>query len=97
MLEEIPPEDRATGSELDDAELPSAKTLGIHWNASDDVFTFIVKEINLSFYTKRGQLSRIATLFDPLQLLAPYMIRAKMALQTPGCEVLNGMKSFPTI
>ena len=52
VLEEIPQEDRATGVKLEDSELPSVKTLGIHWNASDDVFTFIVKDINLSFYTK---------------------------------------------
>ena len=81
VLEEIPLEDQATGVKLDDSELPSVKTLGVHWNASEDVFTFIVKEINLSFYTKRGLLSRIATLFDPLQFLAPYIIGAKMALQ----------------
>ena len=66
ILQEIPQEDRAIGIKLDDSELPSVKTLGIHWNASDDVFTFIVREINLSFYMKRGLLSRIATLFDPL-------------------------------
>ena len=55
VLEEIPQEDRATGVKLDDSELPSVKTLGVHWNASDDVFTFIAKEINLSFYTKRAK------------------------------------------
>ena len=81
VLEEIPQEDQATGVKLDDSELPSVKTLGVHWNASEDVFTFIVKEINLSFHTKRGLLSRFATLFDPLQFLSPYIIRAKMALQ----------------
>ena len=81
VLEVIPQEDRVTGVKLDDSELPSVKTLGVHWNASDDVFTFIVKEISLSFYTKRGLLSPFATLFDPLQFLAPYIIRAKMALQ----------------
>ena len=81
VLEEIPEGDRAIGVKLEDSEPPSVKTLGVRWNASEDVFTFIVKEINLSFYTKRGLLSRIATLFDPLQFLAPYIIRAKMALQ----------------
>ena len=81
VLEEIPQEDQATGVKLDDSELPSVKTLGVHWNASEDVFTFIVKEINLSFHTKRGLLSRLATLFDLLQFWAPYIIRANMALQ----------------
>ena len=95
VLEEIPQEDRATGVRLDDSELLSVKTLGVHWNASDDVFTFILKEINLSFYTKRGLLSRIATLFDPLQFLAPYIIRAKMALQEAWQRGLEWDEEFP--
>ena len=61
VLEEIPQEDRATGVKLEDSELPSVKTLGVHWNANDNIFMFIVKEINLSFYTKQRLLSRIAT------------------------------------
>ena len=95
VLEVNPQEDRATGVKLDDSELPSVKTLGVHWNASDDVFTFIVKEINLSFFTKRGLLSRIATLFDPLQFLAPYTIRAKMALQEAWLRGLEWDEEFP--
>ena len=47
-------------SKLEDSELPSVKTLGVRWNASEDIFTFIVKEINLSFYAKRGLLSNIS-------------------------------------
>lgn len=69
------------GVKLESSELPNVKTLGVRWNASEDVFTFVVKESNLSLYTKRGLLSRIATLFDPLQYLAPYIIRAKLVLQ----------------
>ena len=52
VLEEIPQEDQATGVELDGSELLSVKTLAVHLNASEDVFMFIVKEINLTFYTK---------------------------------------------
>ena len=32
-------------------------------------------------WTKRNFLSKIATLFDPLGLLAPFLIRAKMLMQ----------------
>ena len=42
VLEEIPQEDRATGVKLEDSELPSVKTLGVRWNASEDIFKFIV-------------------------------------------------------
>lgn len=52
VLEEIPQADQATAVKLDDSELPGVKTLGVHWNVSDNVFTFIVKEINPFFYTR---------------------------------------------
>ena len=40
-------------------------------------------------WTKRNFLSRIATLFDPLGLLSPFLIRAKILMQ----EVwLNGLE-----
>ena len=98
VLEEIPQEDRAIGVKLDDSELPSVKTLGVHWNTSDDVFTFIVKEINLSFYTMRGLLSRIATLcVIHCSSWRHTSSEQKWHYKKPGCEVLNGMKSFRTI
>ena len=58
------------------------KTLGVWWLAQEDVFTFKknVPDGNTVF-TKRNFLKKIATLFDPLGLLAPYTIRAKMLLQ----------------
>lgn len=52
VLEEIPQADQATAVKLDDSELPGVKTLGVHWNVSDNVFTFIVKEINPFFYMR---------------------------------------------
>ena len=94
VLDEIQEGDRAIGVKLEDSELPSVKALGVHWNASEDVFTFIVKEINLSLYTKRGLLSRIAKLFDRLQFLAPYIIRAKRALKEAWLRGLEWDEEF---
>ena len=90
VLNQIPPSDRINEVNLDSDPLPSAKTLGIMWHASEDVFTF-VSHIGKqkSKWTKRIFLSRIATLFDPLGLLAPFLIRAKILMQ----EVwLNGLE-----
>ena len=90
VLNQIPPSDRLHEVNLDSDPLPSAKTLGIMWHASEDVFTF-VSHIGKQEgeWTKRIFLSRIATLFDPLGLLAPFLIRAKILMQ----EVwLNGLE-----
>ena len=41
VLNQIPPSDRMYEVNLDSDPLPSAKTLGIMWLASEDVFTFV--------------------------------------------------------
>ena len=68
--------------QIQDENLPAQKTLGVLWKADEDTFTFQVEipetKGNL---TKRGVLSSIATLFDPLQFLAPFTVRAKILMQ----------------
>lgn len=59
----------------------SIKTLGIRWNAREDHFFY---EINIKAeksFTKRSILSQIAKLFDPLGLLGPIIVYAKIILQ----------------
>ena len=60
------------------------------WLAEQDVFTFEENAPSDDMkYTKRNFLRKIATLFDPLGLLAPFIIRAKLLLQemwTAGLE-----------
>ena len=90
VLRDIPMQDRKAKVDLDSEQLPSIKTLGLWWLAEKDVFTF---EENAPFddmkYTKLNFLRKIATLFDPLGLLAPFTIPAKILLQemwTAGLE-----------
>lgn len=45
--------------------------------------------------TKRGFLKKLATLFDPLQMLAPFTIRARMALQETWFLGLGWDEEFP--
>ena len=90
VVAQIPVHYRKVEVDLDHNELPCAKTLGVWWLAQEDEFTFKenVPDGNTVF-TKRNCLKKIATLFDPLGLLAPYTIRAKMLLQemwTAGLE-----------
>ena len=66
----------------DSGELPSMKTLGIIWNAKDDVFTYksISEEVGTG-YTKCLLLKKMVILFDPLGFLSTYIICIKIILQ----------------
>ncbi|XP_058839804.1 uncharacterized protein LOC131695363 [Topomyia yanbarensis] len=81
-LDGIPHEDLATQSSRTFDPEETIKTLGISWEPSSDLFRF---DINTNAVTepitKRSILSAIARLYDPLGLIAPIIIRAKMLLQ----------------
>ena len=54
---------------------------GIHWNTTDDTFFFSSK-IRDSPPTKNGVLSAVSTIFDPIGLLAPFILMTKLLLQS---------------
>ncbi|XP_017478411.1 PREDICTED: uncharacterized protein LOC108368141 [Rhagoletis zephyria] len=65
---------------LDDNTTTSA--LGISWYTSDDVFGFAYHPKNqTTSITKRSILSTTSSLFDPLGLISPVIIKAKILLQ----------------
>ena len=61
-------------------DLPTERALGVHWALNDDCFTFNVK-IKVKPATKRGVLSTVAGNYDPLGLVAPFTMSAKIVLQ----------------
>ena len=64
----IPPEDRATSRQLDierNDQQPCERALGIFWNTVEDTFGFRVKLRNCPA-TRRGILSTVSSIFDPL-------------------------------
>ena len=82
VLECIPHADCATEVDLDKGELPVVKTLGVLLSPNEDEFKYQVHQRSGDHSsTKRAFLKRIATLFDPLGFLAPYVIRVKIILQ----------------
>ena len=90
VLKEIPLQDRKAEVDLDNENLPCAKTLGVWWLADRDVFTFKENAPDAEMkYTKRNFLKKIATLFDPVGCLAPFYIRAKILLQEIWMAGLN--------
>ncbi|XP_053682608.1 uncharacterized protein LOC128733054 [Sabethes cyaneus] len=58
------------------------KTLGISWEPASDLFSFdVAVNLHSGPATKRSVLSTIAQLFDPLGLIAPVIVQAKILLQ----------------
>ena len=80
VLRDVPVEDRMANVNIEESELPRMKALGVQWNAEMDMFTFKLNP-RRDVYTKRGFLKKLAMLFDPLHMLTPFTIRARMAMQ----------------
>ena len=57
------------------------KTLGLLWNRQSDELKYSVKETSHVKITKRIILSKIAQILDPLGLVGPVIIKAKILLQ----------------
>ena len=66
--------------DLDNDTLPIDRALGIRWCAESDVFCFKI-EIENQPLTRRGILSMVSSIFDPLGFLAPFTMKAKCLLQ----------------
>ncbi|XP_072403050.1 uncharacterized protein [Diabrotica undecimpunctata] len=76
----------------------NAKTLGIFWSSSSDVLTYNSEVLVDSFcktVTKRLILSSVSQIFDPLGLLRPCVIIAKILLQKLWMERLSWDESVP--
>ncbi|XP_033363105.1 uncharacterized protein LOC117241248 [Bombus vosnesenskii] len=77
-------------------ESQTFKTLGVVWNSFDDSILYSVKINNAdSRVTKRTISSEIAKIYDPLGLLAPVIVRAKMLLQRLWMLKIDWDESLP--
>ena len=95
VLKDIPVAERAASVDLENSELPSSKTLGVRWNAKDDVFTFSFLIPDNRVFTKRTFLALTAAIFDPLGFLAPFIIIAKIIIQLVWLEGLDWDDKLP--
>ena len=83
VLEAIPVQERAKAVKdlnLDHGSLPIERALGIHWNTETDHFGVQVK-VKQRELTRRGLLSVVSSVYDPLGLVCPFVVRAKMIFQ----------------
>ncbi|XP_071085479.1 uncharacterized protein [Haliotis cracherodii] len=59
---------------------PLQRSLGMSWDVKSDTFTFRVSD-EAKPYTKRGVLSTINSLYDPMGFVAPVIIKGKTLLR----------------
>ena len=83
VMEHIPEEDRtakvSSGSALTTGSAEK-RALGILWNTSTDTMGFKVQVMKRPA-TRRGMLSTISSIFDPLGFVAPVLMAPKILLQ----------------
>ncbi|XP_069103134.1 uncharacterized protein [Argopecten irradians] len=83
VLDNFPSEDLAQDLKdlnLGDDDIPSQRSLGLCWRLHTDAFFFKVYDTPKP-YTRRGVLSTINSLYDPLGFLAPVIIQGRVLLR----------------
>ncbi|KAE8608068.1 hypothetical protein XENTR_v10011388 [Xenopus tropicalis] len=83
LMKAFDPKDHA--SDLKDLDLtkdllPTQRSLGLHWDVNQDTFTFQVSTEERPF-TRRGVLSTVNSLYDPLGFVAPITVQGKLILR----------------
>lgn len=88
VMEAFPAEDRA--KDLKDLDLgvdplPLQRSLGLSWNLETDSFTYLVSREEKPF-TRRGVLSTVNSLYDPLGFVAPITMQGKALVRELSSE-----------
>lgn len=83
VMEAFPTEDRVKDvrdMDLRHDTLPPQRSLGVQWDLQKDTFTFSVS-LEEKPFTRRGVLSVVNSVYDPLGLAAPVVLIGKLLLQ----------------
>ena len=97
ILFSVPDADRSVCNVIDVInELPISKTLGLIWNTSTDTLQIRVN-IKEKPCTRRGLLSIISQVYDPLGLVQPFILPMKRHLQVLNCENLSWDDPLPDL
>ena len=81
-IQAMPSEKRTTENVIDSGREPIMKTLGISWNSTENVFTVAASPVFPELQTtRRNALRKVATIWDPLGFLCPYVIVTKIILR----------------
>ncbi|KAK3752530.1 hypothetical protein QZH41_005142 [Actinostola sp. cb2023] len=94
VLESIPLEHRSKevkSLDLECDDLPIERALGVQWCVETDIFQFKFRiTVSNKPLTRRGILSTVSSIYDPLGILSPFTLVAKKLLQELCCEKAVG-------
>ena len=74
--------------ELDQELLPAERTLGVLWQVESDTYGFEVHPEERPL-TRRGLLSTVSSVYDPLGFISPFVLKAKILFQEL-CRIKSG-------
>ncbi|KAK7945396.1 hypothetical protein WMY93_001124 [Mugilogobius chulae] len=97
VIDTIPKEECAAGATNLDLALGEPKmerALGVQWCITSDTFSFKV-DVKNNPLTRRGVLSTVASIFDPLGFVAPFILVGKRILQRMCQEKLGWDEPLP--
>ena len=84
VMDGIDPDKRTTSLLLERDSCEPLKALGVSWDLISDCFRFITPNESVSSpdpMTKRSLLSLASRMFDPMGLISPFTVRAKILFQ----------------
>ena len=80
VIESVPASERSVGVKHIEFDLNYERALGISWNVTEDCFMFNMHYKSVPC-TKRGLLSSMSSVYDPLGFLSPFALKAKKLIQ----------------
>lgn len=97
LLALFPEEERAERKPRDlgkAEEGPVERVLGLQWLTEEDVFTF-TQNVKSKPATRRGMLSTVAALYDPLGFISPVVLQGRMLLHQTCRDELDWDDPLP--
>ncbi|XP_066600086.1 uncharacterized protein [Prorops nasuta] len=91
--------DLESGQEMRNQEMQlvqnDCKTLGVYWEPKSDTLKYKIQLKSAGRITKRSILSAIAQIFDPLGLINPIIVKAKLIMQNMWQAKLDWDETVP--
>jgi hypothetical protein len=97
VLSGLPADDLAATVKNQDLyidKLPNERSLGVTWRLEEDLFSFEVLSWDKPS-TRRGMLSALSSLYDPLGLVSPFVLRGRLILQELTCVGIGWDEELP--